>query len=383
MAAGDPRKLLNCTANSLLAKEGWRGAPGWSLCDNSSELTTPPSAPAAAHLRNLFTHHRRRTVPASARKPSFVYTFEFMAAFIVRRLLLTLPVVWIVVTLVFSLIHLVPGDPVAQMLGDGASLTEVARLRGELGLDRPVLVQYRAYMLGLLQGDLGVSFRNQESVASAIFTRYPATIQLALAATFFSVLVALPFGVVSAIKRGKAADRAIGFVSLLGVSLPNFALGPMLILLFSVTLGLLPVSGREGFAHLILPACTMGGALAAITTRMVRGSMLEEIHQDYVRTARAKGLPERRVIFRHALRNGLIPVITVLGLQMGALLAGAIITETIFSWPGLGRLTIQAIFARDYPLVQGCILTIALTYILINLATDILYSVVDPRIRYD
>ena len=306
-----------------------------------------------------------------------------MAAFIVRRLLLTLPVVWIVVTLVFSLIHLVPGDPVAQMLGDGASLTEVARLRGELGLDRPVLVQYRAYMLGLLQGDLGVSFRNQESVASAIFTRYPATIQLALAATFFSVLVALPFGVVSAIKRGKAADRAIGFVSLLGVSLPNFALGPMLILLFSVTLGLLPVSGREGFAHLILPACTMGGALAAITTRMVRGSMLEEIHQDYVRTARAKGLPERRVIFRHALRNGLIPVITVLGLQMGALLAGAIITETIFSWPGLGRLTIQAIFARDYPLVQGCILTIALTYILINLATDILYSVVDPRIRYD
>ena len=306
-----------------------------------------------------------------------------MLSFLVRRLAMTLPVVWIVVTLVFGLIHMVPGDPVAQMLGEGASVTEVERMRQEFGLDRPLLEQYRTYMFGVVRGDLGVSFRNQQPVLSAIFARYPATIELAVAAIIFSVALAVPFGVVSAIRRGRAVDRAIGFVSLFGISLPGFVLGPILILLFSIILGLLPVSGRDGFAHLILPSVTLGGAFAAITTRMVRGSMLEEIRQDYVRTARAKGLPERVVLLTHALRNGLIPVITVLGLQAGTLLAGAIITERIFSWPGLGQLTFQAISARDYPLVQGCILTIALTYILINLVTDVLYSVVDPRIRYD
>jgi ABC-type dipeptide/oligopeptide/nickel transport system permease component len=306
-----------------------------------------------------------------------------MFAFILRRLLLTVPVVWVVVTLVFGLIHVVPGDPVAQMLGEGASSTEVGRLRHELGLDQPVLEQYRVYLMGVLHGDLGYSFRNQESVTRSIMSRYPATIELAAAAAVFSILVAVPFGIVGAVRRGRAADRFVSLVSLLGVSLPNFALGPMLILLFSITLGLLPVSGRDGFLHLILPALTLGGGLAATTTRMVRGSMLEEIRQDYVRTARAKGLAERTVLFGHALRNGLIPVITVLGLQAGMLLAGAIVTEMIFSWPGLGRLTFQAISARDYPLVQGCILTIALTYIFINLLTDLLYSVVDPRIRYD
>jgi ABC-type dipeptide/oligopeptide/nickel transport system permease component len=306
-----------------------------------------------------------------------------MAAFILRRLALTVPVLWIVVTLVFSLIHLVPGDPVAQMLGEGAAVTQVQQMRHDLGLDRPLLAQYQSYIGGLLRGDLGISFRNQEPVTSSIMARYPATIELAVAATIFSVLIAVPFGVIGAIRKGRAADRMIGFVSLLGVSLPNFALGPILILLFSIELGFLPVSGRGGFLHLLLPAVTLGGALAAITTRMVRASMLEEIQQDYVRTARAKGLSERVVMLRHAFRNGLIPVITILGLQMGTLLAGAIITETIFSWPGLGRLTIQAINARDYPLVQGCILTIAVTYILINLVTDLLYSVVDPRIRYE
>jgi peptide/nickel transport system permease protein len=306
-----------------------------------------------------------------------------MFAFLVRRLLLTLPVVWIVVTLVFGLIHMVPGDPVAQMLGEGASVTEVERLRHELGLDRPIWEQYRTYMASILRGDLGNSFRNQEPVGRSIMTRYPATIELALAAAAVSILIAVPFGVIGAVRRGRLADRLVGFGSLLGVSLPNFALGPMLILLFSLMLGLLPVSGRDGFSHLILPALTLGAGLTATTTRMVRGSMLEEIRQDYVRTARAKGLNERVVLFRHALRNGLIPVITVLGLQAGVLLAGAIITETIFSWPGLGRLTVQAINARDYPLIQGCVLTIALSYILINLVTDVLYSVVDPRIRYD
>ncbi len=306
-----------------------------------------------------------------------------MLAFILRRLLLTVPVIWIVVTLVFGLIHMVPGDPIAQMLGEGAAVSEVERLRHELGLDQPVLQQYRVYMTGVLHGDLGNSFRNQEPVARSILNRYPATIELAAASAIFSILIAVPFGIVGAIKRGRAPDSVVGLATLLGVSLPNFVLGPLLILLLSIMLGVLPVSGRGGFSHLILPAITLGGGLAATTTRMVRGSMLEEIRQDYVRTARAKGLNERAVLFAHALRNGLIPVITVLGLQAGMLLAGAIVTETIFSWPGLGRLTIQAINARDYPLIQGCILTIALTYILINLITDVLYSVVDPRIRYD
>jgi peptide/nickel transport system permease protein len=306
-----------------------------------------------------------------------------MAAFLMRRLFLTIPVVWIVVTLVFAFIHLVPGDPVAQMLGEGASVGEIERLRHELGLDEPILSQYGSYLSGLARGDLGISFRDQQPVLRSILARYPATIELTAAALLISLILAIPMGVLSAAKRGRAADRAISVISLLGVSLPNFALGPLLILLFSIVVGVMPVSGREGWAHLILPAATMGGALAAITTRMVRMSMLEEMGQDYVRTARAKGLPTRTVLFSHALRNGLLPVITVLGLQTGALLAGAIITERIFSWPGLGRLTFQAIEARDYPLLQGCILAIALSYIVVNLLTDVLYSLVDPRIRYD
>ena len=309
------------------------------------------------------------------------YTPQSMLAFVVRRVALTLPVAWLVVTLVFGLIHLVPGDPIAQMLGEGASVTEVARLRHELGLDRPIMEQYRAYLVGLYHGNLGLSFRDQQPVADSIRARYPATIELAVAALAFSLLFSIPAGVIGAIRKGRIADRALGLVSLLGVSLPNFALGPLLILLFSIALGWLPVSGRDGISHLILPAVTLGMGIAAMTMRMVRSSMLEEIHQDYVRTARAKGLPERTVLYKHALRNGLLPVITILGLQTGALLAGAFVTETIFSWPGLGRLTIQAINARDYPLVQGCILTITLTYIFVNLFTDVMYSVIDPRIR--
>ena len=306
-----------------------------------------------------------------------------MAAFLIRRLLLTLPVVWIVVTLVFGLIHLVPGDPVAQMLGEGAPQAEIQRLRIDLGLDRPLLEQYTTYIFGLLRGDLGTSFRNQQPVLQSIASRYPATLELALAAIAVSLAFSIPAGVFAAVRRGSFIDKTIGVFSLFGVSLPNFALGPLLILLFSIVLGLLPVSGRGGFSHLVLPALTLGAALMAVTTRMVRAAMLEEIQQDYVRTARAKGLPERTVLFRHALRNGILPVITILGLQAGALLAGAIITETVFAWPGLGRLTVQAINARDYPLLQGCILTISLSYILINLLTDAIYTVVDPRIRYE
>jgi ABC-type dipeptide/oligopeptide/nickel transport system permease component len=306
-----------------------------------------------------------------------------MIAFLVRRLLLTIPVVWIVVTLVFAFVHLVPGDPVEQMLGEGAAVTEVERLRTELGLDRPVLEQYVTYMSGVFRGDLGVSFRNQEPVLESIARRYPATIQLAVTALLISFLIAAPLGVAAATRRGSVADRLISVFTLLGLSLPNFVLGPLLILLFSIQLGWLPVSGRESLAHLILPAFTMGGVMASITTRMVRSSMLEEIHQDYVRTARAKGLSEGKIMFKHALQNGLIPVLTVMGLQLGNLLAGAIIIETIFSWPGLGQLLFQAISARDYPLVQGCILTISLTYVVVNRVTDVVYSIIDPRIRYE
>jgi ABC-type dipeptide/oligopeptide/nickel transport system permease component len=306
-----------------------------------------------------------------------------MAAFLVRRLLLTLPVVWIVMTLVFALIHIVPGDPIAQMLGEGAPATEIQRLRHELGLDQPLLVQYKNYFAGVLKGDLGVSLRNQQPVLRSIADRFPATLELTIAAIVVSLILAIPAGVFAAVKRGRIADKAIGVFSLFGVSMPNFAIGPLLILLFSIALGLLPVSGRGGLSNLVLPSATMGLGLAAITTRMVRGSMLEELQQDYMRTARAKGLRERTALFKHALRNGLLPVVTILGLQAGALLAGAIITETIFAWPGLGRLTVQAINARDYPLLQGCILTISLTYIGINLLTDVVYSIVDPRIRYE
>jgi len=306
-----------------------------------------------------------------------------MGSFLLRRLALTIPVIWIVVTLVFALIHLVPGDPVAQMLGEGAPAPEIQRLRHDLGLDRPILDQYETYLLGLLKGDLGVSFRNQQPVVRSISERYPATLELTLAAILVSLVIAIPAGVLGAVRRGKWVDSAIGVFSLFGVSLPNFALGPLLILVFSILAGLLPVSGRGGISHLVLPAVTLGGAFAAITTRMVRASMLEELQQDYVRTARAKGLPESVVLFRHALRNGLLPVITILGLQTGTLLAGTIITETVFAWPGMGRLTVQALNARDYPLLQGCILTISLSYIFVNLLTDAIYSVVDPRIRYE
>jgi peptide/nickel transport system permease protein len=306
-----------------------------------------------------------------------------MLRFLIRRVLLTIPVVWVVVTLVFAFIHIVPGDPVAQMLGEGAAVTEVERLRTELGLDRPILEQYVSYMGGVLVGDLGVSFRNQQPVTEAITARYPATMQLAAAAIVFSLLLAVPLGVIAAVRRRSLTDRSIGLFTLLGVSLPNFALGPLLILFFSIELGWLPVSGRETWWHLILPAVTLGGAMAAIATRMVRSSMLEEIHQDYVRTARSKGLSERQVLYKHALRNGLIPILTMIGMQLGNLLAGAVVTETIFSWPGLGQLLIQAINARDYPLVQGCVLAIALTYVVVNLLTDVTYSLVDPRIRYE
>jgi len=267
------------------------------------------------------------------------------------------------------------------MLGEGAPVTDVQAARHAYGLDLPLDRQYLNYWEGVLQGDLGPSLRFNQSVTRLIAQRYPYTLQLTLAALVVAVLLSVPAGVRSAQRRNRWDDRLLSVVSLFGLSFPNFALGPILILFFAIYLGWLPVSGSGSVAHLVLPAITMGGALAAILTRMVRTSMLEELGQDYIRTARAKGLSERRVVYGHALRNAMIPVITVLGLQFGALLAGAIVTETIFSWPGIGRLTIQAISNRDYYLVQGCILAIGLTYVAVNFLTDLLYSVANPRIR--
>lgn len=300
---------------------------------------------------------------------------------ILTRALYTLPVLWLVVSVVFLLIHLVPGDPIQQMLGEGAPAADLAATRHAYHLDLPLHQQYIDYWKGVFHGDLGPSLRFNQSVSSLILHRYPYTLQLTIAALLIAILISIPAGVRSAQRRGRWDDKLLGVVSLFGLSFPNFALGPILILFFSIKLGLLPVSGSGSLAHLILPAITMGSALAAILTRMVRTSMLEELGQDYIRTARAKGLPERTVVYRHALRNAMLPVLTVVGLQFGALLAGAIVTETIFSWPGIGRLTIDAIGNRDYFLVQGCILAIGLTYVLVNFLTDMLYSVANPRIR--
>jgi len=298
-----------------------------------------------------------------------------------HRILLTLPALWLVLTMVFLLIHIVPGDPVEQMLGEGASPAQATQLRHSLSLDQPLYMQYLHYLGQIVRGDLGQSFKFQAPVRHVIFERYPATIQLAFLALLVCAAIAIPSGVIAAHRRGSNSDRAIGVFTLLGLAVPNFALGPLLIVFFSIQLGWLPVSGRGGPLNCILPAATLGAALAAILTRMVRSSMLEELSSDYVRTARAKGLSTAVVLLRHALRNALIPIITILGLQFGTLLAGTIVTETIFSWPGIGRLTVMAISARDYPLLQGCILVIALSYVLVNLLTDFLYAFIDPRVR--
>jgi len=304
-----------------------------------------------------------------------------MIRYLFTRLAYMLPVVWLVVSVVFLLIHLVPGDPIQAMLGEGAAGADIQAARHAYGLDVPLPTQYVRYWNGVLHGDLGRSLRFNQPVRSLVAQAYPATLALTVAALGFAVLLSIPAGVRSATRRNHWDDRVLGFVSLLGLSVPNFALGPILILIFAIRLDWLPVSGAHGWRNLVLPAITMGASLAAILTRMVRTSMLEELGQDYIRTARAKGLSERAVVYRHALRNALIPVVTVLGLQFGALLAGAIVTETIFSWPGIGRLTINAISNRDYALVQGCLLCIGLTYVAVNFFTDLLYSALNPRIR--
>lgn len=306
-----------------------------------------------------------------------------MLRYLVRRLVLTLPVLLGVATLVFALIHLVPGDPAQSMLGDGASPEEVQKLRTALGLDKPLVEQYWSFMTGLARGDLGSSFRYGTPVAREIRDRLFRTFQLAIAAMLVAIVIAIPLGILAAVFRGTSIDHAAMTLALAGISMPNFWLGPLLAILFAVYLGWLPVSGTGGLTHLVLPAITLGAALAAILARMTRASVLEELRELYVLAARARGASRTRAVVRHAFRNSLIPVVTIIGLQFGAVLTGTIITETIFAWPGVGRLLIQAINFRDYPLVQGCILFISFTYVMMNLLTDITYGLLDPRIRYD
>ena len=306
-----------------------------------------------------------------------------MSRFLLRRLLLTIPVLFGVATLVFSLIHLVPGDPVQAMLGESASPNDMEQLRSRLGLNRPLYAQYANFMRNVAVGDLGSSLRTNQPVSTLIAERMPATFELAAAAMLVALVIAIPLGLLAAVRAGTAIDHAATTLALIGISMPNFWLGPLLAIVFSVTLGWLPVSGRGTAANLVLPAITLGAPLAAILARMTRASVLEELHELYVVAARARGVSRARAVLGHAFRNSLIPIVTVLGLQLGSVLTGAVITETIFAWPGVGRLLVQSIGARDYPAVQGCVLLIAITYVSTNLLVDVAYGFLDPRIRYE
>jgi len=300
---------------------------------------------------------------------------------LVRRLAVALPTALAVATAVFALLHLVPGDPVEMMLGEGAQPSEAAALRHRLGLDLPLGTQYLRFVGGLLRGDLGTSLHWSEPVSRLLWRHYPATLELAAAAMAFALAISLPLGLLAALRQGGLADRTVRIVALVGLSVPGFWLGPVLILAFAIALDLFPVSGRSGIASLVLPAATLGLGLAGILVRLIRSAVGEELQQPYVTTALAKGLTRRAAMVRHALPNALVPIVTVLGLQFGTLLAGAIITESIFAWPGLGRLLIQAIRLRDYPVVEGAVLAIAFSYVLVNLATDLAYAGLDPRVR--
>ena len=308
-------------------------------------------------------------------------TFIATTPFLVRRLAAALGVVVGVALLTSLLIHLVPGDPVELMLGESATAGDRAALRATLGLDRPLPEQLLAQLERLVRLDLGESLYSRRPVATLIAERLPATVELAAAALAVAAAVAIPLGVFAARRRGGVADSAAMGLALLGLSVPSFWLGPLLILLFSVLLGWTPVSGREGLASLVLPALTLGTGMAAVLARMLRSSLLEALAEDYVRTARAKGLGEGAVVRRHALRNAALPVVTVFGMQAGALLAGAVITETVFAWPGIGSLLVEAIQRRDFPVVQGCVLLISTTYVLVNALTDLAYAWLDPRVR--
>ena len=304
-----------------------------------------------------------------------------MLSYILSRLFSALIVILGVVFIVFMLIHMVPGDPIEVMLGESATAADRDLLRHSLGLDQSLVQQFYQFLNGLLHFDLGDSLHSKKPIANLISERIGPTIELALASLLVAFLIAFPLGIISALKKDHLADAAAMTFSLIGIAIPNFLMGPLLILLFSVSLGWLPVSGKSGLESLILPALTLGTALAAVLSRMIRASLLEVLNEDYIRTAKAKGLSRFRIVTFHAMRNALLPVITLIGLQIGALLAGAVITEMVFSWPGLGQLTIESIQKRDYPVVQACILLISSTYVLINTLTDIAYALLDPRIR--
>jgi len=304
-----------------------------------------------------------------------------MINYILTRLISAALVILGVSCLVFLLIHLVPGDPVELMLGESARPADREALRQALGLDLPVLTQLNHYLTGLLQFDFGTSIHSKQSISELIFQRIPASAQLAISSLLIAIIIAFPLGIIAAINKDTFWDQlAMGF-SLFGVSIPNFWMGPLLIMVFSLWLGWFPVSGKEGVSSIILPAITLGTAMAAILARMIRSTLLEVLHEDYIRTAIAKGLSQRQVILNHALRNALLPIITLIGLQLGTLLGGAVITEKIFCWPGLGQLTIESIQNRDYPVVQACVLFISLSYVIVNVVTDIVYAAIDPRIR--
>jgi peptide/nickel transport system permease protein len=298
------------------------------------------------------------------------------------RLLGVVPVVLGLVLLTFLLVHAVPGDPVEVMLGESASSADRMQLRADLGLDQPIYVQFGVYLNKLAHGDLGVSIHSKKPIVDLLAERLPATAKLALLALSFAILIGLPLGIVAALKVSQWPDKLANLLSLSISAMPHFWMGPMLMMIFALWLGLLPVSGMESGTAVILPALTLGFGLAAILTRMTRASMLEVLHEDFIRTARAKGLTERAVILRHALRAALLPIVTVLGLQMGSLLAGTVITETVFSWDGIGRLLVESIEKRDYPVTQACVLVVALIYVMVNLATDIIYTKIDPRVRF-
>jgi peptide/nickel transport system permease protein len=302
--------------------------------------------------------------------------------YLFQRLLLLLPTLWGALTLVFLLIHLVPGDPIEVMLGETASSADKEELRRDLGLDRPLIVQYGAFLTDLASGDLQRSLYERSSVGELIAARLPATLELTLTAMAVALMISFPLAIAAAIKKDTWIDRAALLFSLVGLSLPNFWLGPLLMIVVAIQLGWAPVSGHGGLSHLLLPSFTLALGMAAILTRILRASLLQVINETYIQGARAKGLSEKTVWLKHTLRNALLSVITIMSLQFGSLLAGSIITETIFSWPGIGRLTVQAIQTRDYPLVQGCVLVIAVSYLLVNFLTDVIYRVIDPRITY-
>jgi peptide/nickel transport system permease protein len=304
-----------------------------------------------------------------------------MKKYIFRRILWVIPVLFAVATIVFFLIHIIPGDPVDLMIGERALPADRLQLAHELKLDQPVARQYAEYLTGIVTGDWGKSIFDDTPVLELIKGRYGATLLLAFAAMFIAVLIAIPLGIFAAVKRNSVWDSLAMLVALIGISIPNFWLGPVLILILSVHFSLLPISGRDSWASLILPAITLGTALAAMLSRMTRASMIGELKAEYITTARAKGLPERKIILKHAFKNALNPIVTIVGLQVGTLLAGTIITEKIFSWPGIGMLLIDSIRRRDYPVVQGCVLIISFAYVVINTAVDCLYKSFDPRVK--